>query len=176
MFNNYFFMNRFGHLVDLYAWTPHCRYLDGLGPSGTSRINKISYCSIFIFILNEEWIYETPRRLDNLLSEGKQLFKKIKNKRVKENKEGYSTKWSNFRRKKLRKWHGTHDSSKIKIPYLCSPLHALHILGPSSKNRSNIWFILNVLLKNQHIFNLTMLDYYILAFPLSQLYFLLGVL
>ncbi|KAE8009330.1 hypothetical protein FH972_005774 [Carpinus fangiana] len=26
--------DRFGHLVDLYAWTPHCRYLDGLGPSG----------------------------------------------------------------------------------------------------------------------------------------------
>ncbi|XP_030454985.2 uncharacterized protein LOC115676248 [Syzygium oleosum] len=26
--------DRFGHLVDLYAWTPHCRYLDGTGPSG----------------------------------------------------------------------------------------------------------------------------------------------
>ncbi|XP_058076598.1 uncharacterized protein LOC131225156 isoform X2 [Magnolia sinica] len=26
--------DRFGHLVDLYAWTPHCRYLDGMGPSG----------------------------------------------------------------------------------------------------------------------------------------------
>ncbi|XP_030948011.1 uncharacterized protein LOC115972013 [Quercus lobata] len=26
--------DRFGHLVDLYAWNPHCRYLDGLGPSG----------------------------------------------------------------------------------------------------------------------------------------------
>ncbi|KAJ8899143.1 hypothetical protein K2173_011140 [Erythroxylum novogranatense] len=24
----------FGHLVDLYAWNPHCRYLDGIGPSG----------------------------------------------------------------------------------------------------------------------------------------------
>lgn len=34
-------MNRFGHLVDLYAWNPHCRYLDGLGPSGISRIYKI---------------------------------------------------------------------------------------------------------------------------------------
>lgn len=26
--------DRFGHLVDLYSWNPHCRYLDGLGPSG----------------------------------------------------------------------------------------------------------------------------------------------
>ncbi|KDP28276.1 hypothetical protein JCGZ_14047 [Jatropha curcas] len=26
--------DRFGHLVDLYAWNPHCRYVDGLGPSG----------------------------------------------------------------------------------------------------------------------------------------------
>ncbi|CBI39601.3 hypothetical protein VitviT2T_020831 [Vitis vinifera] len=26
--------DRFGHLVDLYAWNPHCRHLDGLGPSG----------------------------------------------------------------------------------------------------------------------------------------------
>lgn len=26
---------RFGHLVDLYAWNPHCRYLDGTGPSGS---------------------------------------------------------------------------------------------------------------------------------------------
>nr|DAD33104.1 TPA_asm: hypothetical protein HUJ06_011955 [Nelumbo nucifera] len=26
--------DRFGHLVDLYAWNPHCRYLDGLSPSG----------------------------------------------------------------------------------------------------------------------------------------------
>ncbi|CAL1384401.1 unnamed protein product [Linum trigynum] len=26
--------DRFGHLVDLYAWNPHCRYLDGMGPSG----------------------------------------------------------------------------------------------------------------------------------------------
>ncbi|PKI33153.1 hypothetical protein CRG98_046472 [Punica granatum] len=25
--------DRFGHLVDLYAWTPHCRYIDGTGPS-----------------------------------------------------------------------------------------------------------------------------------------------
>ncbi|XP_061338428.1 uncharacterized protein LOC133285233 isoform X2 [Gastrolobium bilobum] len=25
--------DRFGHLVDLYAWNPHCRYLDGTGPS-----------------------------------------------------------------------------------------------------------------------------------------------
>ncbi|XP_009409848.2 uncharacterized protein LOC135678998 [Musa acuminata AAA Group] len=24
----------FGHLVDVYAWNPHCRYLDGIGPSG----------------------------------------------------------------------------------------------------------------------------------------------
>ncbi|KAJ9171710.1 hypothetical protein P3X46_015034 [Hevea brasiliensis] len=26
--------DRFGHLVDLYAWNPHCRYIDGTGPSG----------------------------------------------------------------------------------------------------------------------------------------------
>lgn len=26
--------DRFGHLVDVYAWNPHCRYLDGMGPSG----------------------------------------------------------------------------------------------------------------------------------------------
>ncbi|KAK9161747.1 hypothetical protein Syun_008088 [Stephania yunnanensis] len=26
--------DRFGHLVDVYSWNPHCRYLDGLGPSG----------------------------------------------------------------------------------------------------------------------------------------------
>ncbi|KAG8648484.1 uncharacterized protein LOC110620880 isoform X2 [Manihot esculenta] len=26
--------DRFGHLVDLYAWNPHCRYIDGIGPSG----------------------------------------------------------------------------------------------------------------------------------------------
>ncbi|KAK1398751.1 Cytochrome c-552DMSO reductase-like, heme-binding domain containing protein [Heracleum sosnowskyi] len=26
--------DRFGHLVDVYAWNPHCRYLDGHGPSG----------------------------------------------------------------------------------------------------------------------------------------------
>ncbi|KAF0915451.1 hypothetical protein E2562_036296 [Oryza meyeriana var. granulata] len=24
--------DRFGHLVDLYAWNPHCQYLDGIGP------------------------------------------------------------------------------------------------------------------------------------------------
>ncbi|KAL0927600.1 hypothetical protein M5K25_001788 [Dendrobium thyrsiflorum] len=27
--------DRFGHLVDVYAWNPHCLYLDGKGPSGT---------------------------------------------------------------------------------------------------------------------------------------------
>ncbi|KAL5795745.1 hypothetical protein ACOSQ2_000565 [Xanthoceras sorbifolium] len=26
--------DRFGHLVDVYAWNPHCRNLDGIGPSG----------------------------------------------------------------------------------------------------------------------------------------------
>ncbi|GLT43116.1 hypothetical protein SLA2020_170870 [Shorea laevis] len=25
--------DRFGHLVDLYGWNPHCRYLDGVGPA-----------------------------------------------------------------------------------------------------------------------------------------------
>ncbi|KAG0475970.1 hypothetical protein HPP92_012401 [Vanilla planifolia] len=28
--------DRFGHLVDVYAWNPHCRYLDGKGPTGKS--------------------------------------------------------------------------------------------------------------------------------------------
>ncbi|ONK63586.1 uncharacterized protein A4U43_C07F16780 [Asparagus officinalis] len=28
--------DRFGHLVDVYSWNPHCRYLDGKGPSGNS--------------------------------------------------------------------------------------------------------------------------------------------
>lgn len=27
-------LSRFGHLVDVYAWNPHCRFLDGVGPSG----------------------------------------------------------------------------------------------------------------------------------------------
>lgn len=26
--------DRFGHLVDLYTWTPHCRHLDGISPTG----------------------------------------------------------------------------------------------------------------------------------------------
>ncbi|GAB4841788.1 hypothetical protein Ancab_022512 [Ancistrocladus abbreviatus] len=26
--------DRFGHLIDVYAWNPHCQYLDGHGPSG----------------------------------------------------------------------------------------------------------------------------------------------
>ncbi|CAA0824911.1 heme binding [Striga hermonthica] len=26
--------DRFGHLVDMYSWNPHCRYLDGISPSG----------------------------------------------------------------------------------------------------------------------------------------------
>lgn len=26
--------DRFGHLVDMYAWTPHCRNLDGISPTG----------------------------------------------------------------------------------------------------------------------------------------------
>ncbi|KAH9290372.1 hypothetical protein KI387_034489, partial [Taxus chinensis] len=30
----------FGHLVDMYAWNPHCRYLDGLGPEGTGNVNN----------------------------------------------------------------------------------------------------------------------------------------
>ncbi|KAL9242954.1 hypothetical protein vseg_016907 [Gypsophila vaccaria] len=29
--------DRFGHLVDVYAWNPHCRYLDGQGPSGSNN-------------------------------------------------------------------------------------------------------------------------------------------
>ncbi|KAF6170941.1 hypothetical protein GIB67_014758 [Kingdonia uniflora] len=30
--------DRFGHLVDVYSWNPHCRYLDGLGPAGNDSI------------------------------------------------------------------------------------------------------------------------------------------
>ncbi|KAL1293777.1 hypothetical protein HN51_054425 [Arachis hypogaea] len=29
--------DRFGHLVDLYSWNPHCRYLDGTSPSGPAN-------------------------------------------------------------------------------------------------------------------------------------------
>ncbi|CAL5378570.1 unnamed protein product [Camellia sinensis] len=29
--------DRFGHLVDVYAWNPHCRNLDGISPSGPSE-------------------------------------------------------------------------------------------------------------------------------------------
>ncbi|KGN45024.1 uncharacterized protein LOC101219938 [Cucumis sativus] len=32
--------DRFGHLVDVYAWNPHCRYLDGIGPSGNDSSAK----------------------------------------------------------------------------------------------------------------------------------------
>eukprot|EP00262_Sarcandra_glabra_P003643 TRINITY_DN14396_c0_g1_i1.p1 TRINITY_DN14396_c0_g1~~TRINITY_DN14396_c0_g1_i1.p1 ORF type:complete len:366 (+),score=42.31 TRINITY_DN14396_c0_g1_i1:107-1204(+) len=32
--------DRFGHLVDLYSWNPHCRYLDGMGPSGNDSIGQ----------------------------------------------------------------------------------------------------------------------------------------
>ncbi|XP_072976433.1 uncharacterized protein [Typha angustifolia] len=28
--------DRFGHLVDLYSWNPHCRFLDGIGPADNS--------------------------------------------------------------------------------------------------------------------------------------------
>ncbi|XP_078160253.1 heme binding protein [Carex rostrata] len=33
--------DRFGHLVDVYAWNPHCRYLDGVGPdvNNTNALN-----------------------------------------------------------------------------------------------------------------------------------------
>lgn len=41
-------VNRYGHLVDLYAWNPHCRYLDGKGPSGTQRIISIHCYSVFL--------------------------------------------------------------------------------------------------------------------------------
>lgn len=40
---------RFGHLVDLYAWNPHCRYLDGTGPSDSGMQNwdtlKLKLCA-----------------------------------------------------------------------------------------------------------------------------------
>ncbi|KAF8394677.1 hypothetical protein HHK36_020893 [Tetracentron sinense] len=32
--------DRFGHLVDLYSWNPHCRYLDGIGPSGNDSSSQ----------------------------------------------------------------------------------------------------------------------------------------
>ncbi|KAI4349752.1 hypothetical protein L6164_010312 [Bauhinia variegata] len=32
--------DRFGHLVDLYAWNPHCRYLDGKGPPGSANDSR----------------------------------------------------------------------------------------------------------------------------------------
>ncbi|XP_022728069.1 uncharacterized protein LOC111283734 [Durio zibethinus] len=35
--------DRFGHLVDAYAWNPHCRYLDGLGPSGNDSSAQNSW-------------------------------------------------------------------------------------------------------------------------------------
>ncbi|KAJ3683041.1 hypothetical protein LUZ60_013268 [Juncus effusus] len=33
--------DRFGHLVDVYAWNPHCRHLDGIGPdvNNTNALN-----------------------------------------------------------------------------------------------------------------------------------------
>ncbi|CAN6469029.1 unnamed protein product [Victoria cruziana] len=34
--------DRFGHLVDLYAWNPHCRYLDGKAPAGSLSGNDSS--------------------------------------------------------------------------------------------------------------------------------------
>ncbi|CAB4288964.1 unnamed protein product [Prunus armeniaca] len=33
--------DRFGHLVDLYAWNPHCRYLDGIGSSVDKMIGRV---------------------------------------------------------------------------------------------------------------------------------------
>ncbi|XP_023004576.1 uncharacterized protein LOC111497835 [Cucurbita maxima] len=32
--------DEFGHLVDLYAWNPHCRYLDGISPSANDSSAK----------------------------------------------------------------------------------------------------------------------------------------
>ncbi|KAK9207008.1 hypothetical protein WN943_017292 [Citrus x changshan-huyou] len=37
--------DRFGHLVDVYVWTPHCRYLDGMGPSGIKLNHSRSFIS-----------------------------------------------------------------------------------------------------------------------------------
>lgn len=54
-----FVVNRFGHLVDVYAWTPHCRYLDGLGPSGTFSIWN---STISLLIVSEIWLYDVKRR------------------------------------------------------------------------------------------------------------------
>lgn len=32
--------DRYGHLVDLYAWSPHCQYLDGISPSGNDSSSQ----------------------------------------------------------------------------------------------------------------------------------------
>ncbi|XP_020593358.1 uncharacterized protein LOC110033648 [Phalaenopsis equestris] len=32
--------DRFGHLIDVYAWNPHCIYLDGKGPAGNSSYSQ----------------------------------------------------------------------------------------------------------------------------------------
>lgn len=34
-------VNRFGHLVDLYAWSPHCLNLDGVSSTGKNVIGVI---------------------------------------------------------------------------------------------------------------------------------------
>ncbi|GAY44859.1 hypothetical protein CUMW_085130 [Citrus unshiu] len=42
--------DRFGHLVDVYAWTPHCRYLDGMGPSANAIAPHILICTYSSYI------------------------------------------------------------------------------------------------------------------------------
>ncbi|XP_047313175.1 uncharacterized protein LOC124916494 [Impatiens glandulifera] len=39
--------NRFGHLEDVYAWNPHCRYLDGMGPSGNVSATKHNWKGVW---------------------------------------------------------------------------------------------------------------------------------
>lgn len=34
-------VNRFGHLVDLYAWSPHCLNLDGVSSTGKNVIGVV---------------------------------------------------------------------------------------------------------------------------------------
>ncbi|XP_059652286.1 uncharacterized protein LOC132299587 [Cornus florida] len=39
--------DRFGHLVDLYAWNPHCRYLDGMSPSGNDSSAQNNWMGVW---------------------------------------------------------------------------------------------------------------------------------
>ncbi|KAL2341852.1 hypothetical protein Fmac_009792 [Flemingia macrophylla] len=54
---------RFGHLVELYAWNPHSRYLDGTGPSGSGSLLDIDAFraqSIILLNLQHQNLRENP--------------------------------------------------------------------------------------------------------------------